>query len=204
MLVSSTISLKQLENALDGGDIATVILYETAAAQNDFQAYCSEIVPLVQNHDVAAIVADDTQAFGRSSADGLYVQKEKGKLGDLVARFSPQNIVGCNAGKNRHSALEAGECKPDFILFGVPGGDIRPQAHPKNIALAEWWSELVEIPSIILGGNDPESVVECAATRADFVALDAAVFSSARSPGEVVAEVNELLNRHAPILGDDA
>ena len=88
-------------------------------------------------------------------------------------------------------------------MFGVPGGDIRPQAHPKNIALAEWWAELVEMPSIILGGNDPESVVECASTGADFVALDAAVFSSTKSPGEVVVKVNELLDRHAPILGDD-
>ncbi len=179
--------------ALAGGDVATVILYSGSNDQNQFSDYCESIVPKIQTENVATLVVDDTQTFGRSRADGLMVEKKRSKLKDIIARFSPQNIVGCGGIKDRHTAMVIGELNPDFVFFGKIGGDIRPEPHRKNLALADWWTDLFEIPAILLGGNEVSSVTECVASGAEFVALDAAIFEHPDGAEKGVEIANQLL-----------
>ncbi len=88
--------------------------------------------------------------------------------------------------------------RPDYVFFGKIGGDIKPEPHPKNLALGEWWASMVEIPCIIMGGTDPASVLPIAETGAEFAALSTAVFSEPGRAAIVVAEVNALLDEKAP------
>jgi len=104
--------------------------------------------------------------------------------------------------KARHNALEIGELKPDFVFFGKLAGDIKAEAHPKNIALAEWWAELVEIPGIVMGGSDLDSIIDVALSGIDFVALERAIFAEGK-PDENVAKANALLDKHAPALEEE-
>jgi len=204
ILVASakSVSVGDIKSAVSGGDVASVILYSDGEAEHVFERFCKESVPLIQEADIAALVADDTQAFGKSGADGFFAEREKPQLNDLLARFSPQNIVGCGGFKNRHGALQVGELKPDFLFFGKLSGDIRAEPHPKNLALAQWWSELVQIPAVVMGGNDLETVIECAGTKSEFIALGKAVFENFDGPQEAVKNVNILLDKHAPNLDE--
>jgi thiamine-phosphate pyrophosphorylase len=195
-------SSENLITAASAGDVASVILYAAEAEPHVFEAFCKDVTPQLQEADCAVLIADDTQAFGRCGADGLFAEKEKSKLEDFIARFSPQNIVGCGNIKARHNALEIGELKPDFIFFGKTGGDIKPEAHPKNIKLAEWWAELVEIPGIVMGGSALNSIIEVAKTGIDFVALEKAIFANGDAAKNVV-EANSLLDAHAPLFDED-
>lgn len=192
------VTAERIEEALSGGDVASIILYSDDVDSHAFETCCKACVPLIQNHDVAAIVADSTQSFGRSGADGILAVREKPQLADLLARFSPQNIVGCGNIKNRHGALQVGELKPDFVFFGKLGGDIRPEPHHKNVALAEWWSELVQISSVVMAGSDLASVIECAENGAEFVAVERAIFEYPQGAAAAVREANRLLDQHAP------
>jgi len=133
----------------------------------------------------------------------VFIETPGNDARELVARFSPQKIVGFGSAKDRHRALELGEANPDFVFFGRTDGDIRPEPHPKNLALAEWWSELVEIPGVVMGGSAVESVVECAATGVDFVALSLAILSHTDGPAAAVRRANELLDENAPIFEND-
>ncbi len=81
-------------------------------------------------------------------------------------------------------------------------GDIKPEAHPKNLDLAEWWASMIEIPCIVMGGTDPASALAVAETGAEFVALRAAIFDEQASAARIVAEVNALLDEKAPRFGD--
>lgn len=199
----AVVSEEAIGNALAGGDVASLILYAGDDTQADIDGYCKTLVSLAHGHDLAVLIADDTQVFGRSGADGMLAEREKPQLADLIARFSPQNIVGCGNIKSRHQALQAGELKPDFLFFGKLGGDIRPEPHRKNLGLAEWWSELVQIPAIVMGGNEQASIVECANTGAEFAALEQAVFLHPDGPGEAVRQANALLDEHAPEFDDE-
>lgn len=197
-----TTNTENLIAAATAGDVASVVLYAAGTEPHIFEAYCKDVTPQLQDTNCAVLIADDTQAFGHCGADGLFVEKEKSKLEDIIARFSSQNIVGCGNIKARHNALEIGELKPDFMFFGKLSGDIKPEAHPKNIKLAEWWAELVEIPGIVMGGNAVNSIIEVAQTGVDFVALEKAIFADGNAAQNVV-EANALLDAHAPSFDED-
>ncbi len=190
-----------LEGALKGGDVASVILPQYGLDDSQFQKHAEALVTIVQQAGAAALVAGDTRVAGRVKADGIHVTGGAPELGETIEKFTPQFIVGGGNATDRHKALEIGEVQPDYIFFGKIGGDIKPEAHPKNVALAEWWASMIEIPCIVLGGADPQSALAVAEAGAEFVALDKAVFADPAQAPHVVAAVNALLDEKAPRFG---
>lgn len=190
-----------LGDALRGGDVASVILPQYGLDDGLFQACAEKAVPVVQEAGAAAIVAGDTRTAGRAKADGIHVSGGAQDLAAAMERFSPKLIVGGGSAKTRHAALDLGELRPDYVFFGKLDGDIKPEAHPRNLDLAEWWASIIEIPCIVMGGSDPQSAVEVAETGAEFVALRLAVFGREEAAAQIVAEVNAMLDEQAPRLG---
>jgi len=191
-------AVSSLTHALEGGDVASVIITANGMDEQKFLHLCKKLVRLSQNYDVAAIVAGDTRIAGRSEADGYLVENGTEGLKDALARFSPQKIVGCGAIRGRHRALEAGELGPDFVFFGALDKDIRAEPHKKNLDLAHWWTQIVEIPCAVMGGNTLESAIDVAMSAAEFVVLSRAVFTHEGGPGKAVGKVNELLDEFGP------
>jgi thiamine-phosphate pyrophosphorylase len=193
---------KLLGEALSGGDVASVILPQYEMDDQSFQKRAEVLVSMIQDAGAAAIIAGDSRIAGRVKADGLHLSGSVEDLAEAIEKFAPKLIVGAGGATERHAALEIGEARPDYIFFGRFDGDIKPEAHPKNVALAEWWASMIEIPCIVMGGNDAESVVVAAESGAEFVALRGAVFDAAESPAAVVARVNLLLDEKAPRFED--
>ncbi len=190
-LSQAAVKLQVVERALAGGDVAAVLLCGERA----------DLVQAVQAHDFAALVVDDAGAAERTGADGLLLQSDGEDLRAMVARFSPHTTIGY-AARDRHGAMLAGEAGAGLMMFGRPGGDTRPQANPRNLALARWWAELMEIPCAVMAGSAPESVVEAARTGAEFVVAGRAVFEADDDAGAAIARINGLLNEHAPELSN--
>lgn len=196
---ASTCTTDALRAAMEGGDVASLLIMADEADQGTFANICKEWVTIAQQNEIATLVASDTQAAGRSEADGIFVDSGGLEvLEDAIARFSPHKIVGCGGIKDRHRALEVGDRRPDFVFFGKLKGDIKPVPHRKNLALAEWWSNFIETPCIIMGGSETDSVIECAASGAEFVALNKAIFEHPDGPKDAVHLVNKLLDENAP------
>ena len=188
---------KLLSAALSGGDVASVILDGSGLDEATFQASAQKAVAIIQDKGAAAIILNDTRIAGRVGADGIHVEGKAAELAEAIEKHTPKFIVGTGNLRDRHGAMEIGELQPDYVFFGKVGADNKPDAHPRNLALAGWWAELVEIPSVAQAGNTVESVIEAAQTGADFVALGRAVFE-AEDPAKAVAEANRLLDENAP------
>lgn len=192
--------LKSLvEKALAGGDVASVIMSGEGLDEVTFQKHAEQIVPIVQQAGAAALIVNDTRIAGRIGADGLHIEGKAPDLADAIERFSPKMIVGFGNVRDRHSALEIGELQPDYLFFGKIGADNKDDAHPRNIGLAQWWAQMIEIPCIVQAGSSLASVAEAAQTGADFVALGSAVFD-AEDPQAAVRQANRLLAENAPII----
>ena len=58
----------------------------------------------------------------------------------------------------------------DAHFFGKIDGDIKPEAHSKNIALGEWWSAMIEVPVIAEGALTAE-LIEKFGPVTDFFAV---------------------------------
>ena len=143
-----------------------------------YQRHLEINVPIAQNHDAAAIVVNDTRAFGRSGADGLHVHGGIGEIGAAIEKFAGKAIVGAGGAETRHNALETGELRPDYMFFGRFGQDRFAEPHRKNIALAQWWAGMIEIPASSWVAAISENLDMAAATGAEFVALSSAVFGA--------------------------
>lgn len=192
---------RMIEDALKGGDVASVILPQYGMDDSRFQKLAEKVVPIVQQAGAAALVAGDSRVAGRAKADGLHVSGGVADLGEAIEKHAPKLIVGGGNAQDRHHALEIGELQPDYIFFGKIEGDIKPDAHPKNLALAEWWASMVAIPCIVMGGTDPASMLAIADTGAEFGALRLAVFAEPGRAAGIVQEVNALLDQKAPRFG---
>jgi thiamine-phosphate pyrophosphorylase len=189
---------KAVEDALRGGDVSSVIIPQYGLDDMAFQKRAEVMVPIIQEAGAAAIVAGDSRVAGRVKADGIHIVGGFDELSEGVEKFAPKLIVGGGTADDRHKALEQGESGLDYIFFGKFEGDIKPEAHPKNVALGEWWSSMIEIPAIVMGGTDVSSVVTVAESGVEFVALREAVFSHASGAAQAVAEANALLDEKAP------
>jgi thiamine-phosphate pyrophosphorylase len=188
----------QLSQALSGGDVASVIVPQYELDDQAFQKRAEVLVQIIQDAGAAAIISGDSRVAGRAKADGVHMDGSLEELGEAIEKFTPKLIVGAGGAAERHSALEIGELRPDYIFFGRFDGDIKSEAHPKNVALAEWWASMIEIPCIAMGGTSVESVIAVAESGAEFVALRSAIFEAEGGPSAAVARVNELLDEKAP------
>lgn len=192
---------KQLEQALGAGDVASVILPQYGMDDSLFQKRAEILVPMIQEAGAAALIAGDSRVAGRVKADGLHFAGSAEELAETIEKFSPKMIVGAGGAADRHAALEIGEARPDYIFFGKLDGDIKPEAHPKNMALAEWWASMIEIPCIVMAGTDPASALPVAETGAEFVAFRGGVFDHTEGPAGAVRLINALLDEKAPRFG---
>jgi thiamine-phosphate pyrophosphorylase len=188
----------RLASTLAGGDVASLIVPQYGLSDDDFQALCEVLVPVAQDAGAAVMVAGDTRVAARVKADGVHVEGGPAALADVVDRFGGRMMIGAGGVKTRDDALNLGELQPDYLFFGRFGYDTKPEPHPRNLGLAEWWAEMVSIPCVVMGGSEASSVVAVAATGAEFVALSEAIFAAHRDPKAEVARVNALLDADAP------
>ena len=189
-------------NALRGGDVASVIIPQYGLDDSEFQKHAELLVPVIQEAGAAALIVDNSRVAGRVKADGLHISSNAEALAEAVEKHAPKLIVGGGNAMDRHHALEMGEAQPDYIFFGKLDGDIKPEAHTKNVALGEWWSAMIEIPAIVMGGIDPSSAVVVAEAGVEFVALGKAVFEDPANAATIVARVNAELDEKAPRFAD--
>lgn len=201
-IADPAVRTEAVANALRGGDVASVIIPQYGLDDSEFQKHAELLVPVIQEAGAAALIVDNSRVAGRVKADGLHISGNAEALAEAVEKHAPKLIVGGGNAMDRHHALEMGEPQPDYIFFGKLEGDIKPEAHSKNVALGEWWSAMIEIPAIVMGGTDPSSAVVVAEAGVEFVALGKAVFEDPANAATIVARVNAELDEKAPRFAD--
>jgi thiamine-phosphate pyrophosphorylase len=138
---------EKLRQALSAGDVAAVLV---AGGSSNAEELAAMVVPIVQKAGVAALVADDTRLAGRVKADGVHVETGLDELRFAAESMRPKRIVGAGNLYSRHAAMQAGELGVDYVFFGRPHGDTHDAPHPKALELAEWWSDLMQVPAVMM------------------------------------------------------
>ena len=173
--------------------VAAVIITSSGNDRTDGEAARS-LVPAIQYHGVAAILASDTRIAGRAGADGVHCDLGLEDLKTAIATFRPDRIVGAGNLKSRHATLLAAELEPDYLYFGMIGADTRPDPHPAAMALASWAAEMLTIPVVAQAGCELASIAAAAATGADHVALGRAIWDHDAGPVAAIKDAMERLD----------
>lgn len=185
------VTAEPLANIIRTLNAACVILYDSESDEVFLQTQAAPLISVIQGEGAAALIAEDSRIAGRIKADGIHMTGSIQELSATIKRLNAQMIIGFGEVKDRHSAMEAGEEAPDYLMFGKLGADKTESAHPRNLALGAWWAGMMEIPAIVQAGATLESVEEAAKTGAEFVAAEEAIFGmgDALQNAQKVAEI---------------
>ncbi len=175
-----------LREAIGAGDVATLLIDPASGATETL----AELAAIAMDRGVAAVFVG---AEPPARADGVQVETGVEDLRAARKRVGENGIVGAGGVHSRHDAMTMGEALPDYLFFGRIDGDDAPAIHPKAFELANWWSELFEIPAVVMGGAEVGSVGAAATAGIEFVALRRAVWNHPDSPGEAVVSANREL-----------
>jgi thiamine-phosphate pyrophosphorylase len=81
----------------------------------------------------------------------------------------------------------AAEAGADYVAFGAFFPTSTKHAkHRADPEILRWWSEIMEVPCVAIGGITPENCAPLVAAGADFLAVIAAVWDHPQGPGRAV------------------
>jgi thiamine-phosphate pyrophosphorylase len=179
-----------LAEALDAGDVAAVQLRLKGWSEEDLLRAIDVLRPVAQSREVAFLLNDRPDLAKRTGCDGAHVGQDdmpaaqaRKLLGDLM--------LGVTCHGSRDLAMQAGQAGADYVAFGAFFSSTTKEptamADPEILA---WWSEMMELPCVAIGGITPENCAGLVRAGADFLAVSAAVWAHAGGPAAAVRAFN--------------
>lgn len=182
-----------LETALDAGDVACVQLRLKDVSDDALKRAIDVLRPVAQSRGVAFLMNDRPDLAVQFGCDGAHVGQEDTNaraarkiLGDLT--------LGVTCHNSREMAFEAGEAGADYVAFGAFFPTVTKDAPTRAEAdILQWWSELMELPCVAIGGIDAQNCAPLVRAGADFLAVVGAVWSHKDGPAAGVRAMNQAI-----------
>lgn len=180
-----------LAKALSGGDVAALQIRLKDVSDAAIAEAVGVIAPIARRHDVAVILNDRPDLAASLDCDGVHVGQ--GDMPFAAARklMGPGRMVGVTCHDSRHLAMEAAEAGADYVAFGAffptTTKDAPTTADPEILSI---WQEVMETPSVAIGGITADNAAALATAGADFLAVSAGVWAYPQGPDAAVAALN--------------
>ena len=91
--------------------------------------------------------------------------------------------------------MEAGEGGANYVAFGAffPT-DTKETHHRPELDILRWWDEMMEIPSVAIGGITPDNCRPLIDAGTDFLAVSGGVWNDPAGPAEAVRKFSDILS----------
>lgn len=182
---------RDLEAALDAGDVACLQLRLKPADEAVIAAAARRLAPIAQARGAAVILNDRSDLVAPLGLDGVHIGQMDG--GYVAARraVGPDRIVGVTCHDSRHLAMEAAEAGADYVAFGAffPSSTkaATARAEPEILSI---WQQTMEVPCVAIGGITPANAATLATAGADFLCVGSGVWDHSAGPAEAVRALN--------------
>jgi thiamine-phosphate pyrophosphorylase len=182
-----------LRAALGAGDVASLQLRLKDTSDDDIRRAAEILMPIAQAREVAFIINDRPDLAAELRADGVHVGQEDATYVEARAAVGPSAIVGVTCHDSRHLAIDAAEAGADYVAFGAffPTTTKDPKTRA-DLELLTWWSEMMVVPVVAIGGITVDNAKPLIEAGADFLAVSAGVWSHAQGPAAAVKAFNAL------------
>jgi thiamine-phosphate pyrophosphorylase len=182
-----------LREALAGGDVASFQLRLKDSDDDAIRRAVDVLRPVVQAGGGAFILNDRPDLAAELGCDGVHVGQDDASYAEARAAMGPSRIVGVTCHDSRHLAIEAAEAGADYVAFGAffPTKTKTPKTQA-DIALLQWWAELMVVPAVAIGGITIANAPALVAAGADFLAVSAGVWEHPDGPEAAVKAFNAL------------
>ena len=177
--------------ALDSGEVACVQLRLKGVDDDAIRETALALAPVAQSRDVAFLLNDRPDLAAETGCDGVHVGQQDPSYEAVRAVVGDDAIVGITCHDSRHLAMVAAEKGADYVAFGAfyPTATKDAIGHP-DIDILSWWSEVMTVPCVAIGGIDTANCTPLVKAGADFIAVLSAVWNYENGPGEAVKLLN--------------
>jgi len=185
-----------LKRALSGGDVASLQLRLKDVPDDDIMRAGDLLLPITQRANVALIVNDRPDLAARIGADGVHVGQEDASYADAREYLGRDRIIGGTCHDSKHLAIEAADHGADYVAFGAfyPTSTKEPKTRAEPEIL-QWWSEMMVVPCVAIGGITVENAPPLIEAGADFLAVASGVWDYPEGPAAAVRAFNGLFHR---------
>lgn len=187
----------KLEQALDAGPVDCFQLRLPDASDAEIKSAAERLKPVCWDRDVAFLLCDRADLAKSLGLDGVHLEADVSANAVKQARktLGDDASIGASCLNSRHIAMLVGEAGADYVSFGPffhsPTKDLPPDETVADTL--HWWSVMMELPCVAVGGVSPENCEVAAGRGADFVAAISAVWDHADGPGAAVRAFGEAL-----------
>jgi thiamine-phosphate pyrophosphorylase len=181
-----------LAAALDADDVGAVQLRLKDVDDDAIRRAIDVLQPIALSRDVAFLLNDRPDLARATGCDGAHVGQEDTSAREARRILGADLTLGVSCHGSRELAMTGGEDGADYVAFGAffPTGtkaDAPVEAEPEILA---WWSELMELPCVAIGGITPLNCAPLVQAGADFLAVVSAVWGHPEGPAAGVRAMN--------------
>jgi thiamine-phosphate pyrophosphorylase len=185
-----------LSSALEAGDVAALQLRLKDVDDAAIASAVGTLQPLCRARDVALILNDRPDLAALLDCDGVHIGQDDTPYAEARRIVGPDRTVGVTCHNSRHLAMEAADAGADYVAFGAFFPTATKDAKTvAEIDLIEWWSELMTVPCVAIGGITVENCPPLVAAGADFLAVSAGVWGAKDGPASAVRAFNAIFSR---------
>jgi thiamine-phosphate pyrophosphorylase len=179
--------------ALNGGDVAAFQLRLKDVDDAAITRAADTLRPICQQRDVAFILNDRPDLAVTLDCDGVHVGQEDMPYAEARRIVGPDRQVGVTCKDSRHLAMEAADAGADYVAFGAFfASTTKAVTTPADPEILQWWSDVMQVPCVAIGGITVENCAPLIAAGADFLAVAGGVWNSKDGPEAAVRAFNEL------------
>lgn len=185
---------EELGAALDAGPVACLQLRLKDIDDDEILRAADAILPACHARGVPLLMNDRPDLGVKSGCDGCHVGQEDTPYAQARRIMGPGAQIGVTCKASRHLAMEAGEAGADYVAFGAffPSGS-KANTTPAPIEVLQWWSEMMTVPSVAIGGITAENCRPLVEAGADFLAVIGAVWGHPDGPAAGVKAFEDVL-----------
>ncbi|MEE9318617.1 MAG: thiamine phosphate synthase [Rhodospirillales bacterium] len=181
-----------LAEALDAGDVASVQLRLKDTDDDAIRRTAEALLPVCRDRDVPLIMNDRPDLAAETGCDGVHIGQNDATYAEAREALGEDGLVGVTCHDSRHLALEAAEQGADYVAFGAfYPTRTKPTKSEPPIEILEWWSELMVVPVVAIGGITAGNCAPLVRAGADFLAVVSAVWDHPEGPAAAVRALNE-------------
>lgn len=182
-----------LAAALAGGPVAAFQLRLKAVPDPSVLAAARAVQPLLQAAGTPLIINDRADLALACAADGVHLGQSDGAVAAARTLLGAEAQIGVTCHDSRHLAMEAGEAGADYVAFGAfYPTRTKAVTHHARPEILTWWSGLMELPCVAIGGITVANAAPLVAAGADFLAVSAGVWAHADGPQAAVTQFTRL------------
>jgi thiamine-phosphate pyrophosphorylase len=184
--------LGPLKEALKGGDVASFQLRLKHISDDEIRRAVDTLRPVVQANGTAFILNDRPDLAAELGCDGVHIGQEDANYSSARAAL-PGGIVGVTCHDSRHLAMDAADAGADYVAFGAffPTQTKEPKTSA-SLELLQWWSEMMVVPCVAIGGITVTNARTLVDAGADFLAVSAGVWEHPDGAESAVRAFNAL------------